>query len=431
MATNLIYEVECQLDPDIVADYDEWLPGHVRDVLACPGFHGASIEMPETPPGERQRRRIRYRVESAAALDHYLENNATRLRTETAERFGGRVHCERRVFKPRHELTLPAHDPQRCLNCGTVVTGRHCAQCGQASDVHVLSMREVFGDVIHSVLHLDSRVWQTLRLLVCRPGELTREFIAGRHQLYLPPFRLYLVVSICFFALSALLPDSTFWSVDDEKATTAAEAVKQTKQAPAQLKDLTGELRKELEAEGVAPEEIEKALARDTSCKVDFSDSESLDTFERALGRACEKMKLDGGRHFAERFAATAPKLMFLFLPLMAAVALLFYWRPRRLYAEHLVLFLHNHAFTFLLIAVAQALNALSDVKLPLAGMLTFLAFLLYCYLPYYVYRSMRVVYAEGRFKTLLKFFTLSTIYFLLLGFTMMLGLVITMLSLS
>ena len=48
--------------------------------------------MPETPPGERQRRRVRYRVESAAALDHYLENNATRLaRTETAERFGGRV----------------------------------------------------------------------------------------------------------------------------------------------------------------------------------------------------------------------------------------------------------------------------------------------------------------------------------------------------
>ena len=64
-------------------------------------------------------------------------------------------------------------------------------------------------------------------------------------------------------------------------------------------------------------------------------------------------MKLDGGgRHFAERFAATAPKLMFVFLPLMAGVALLFYWRPRRsLYAEHLVVFLHNHAFTFLLIA--------------------------------------------------------------------------------
>ena len=123
------------------------------------------------------------------------------------------------------------------------------------------------------------------------------------------------------------------------------------RQAPAELKDLTGELRKELEAEGVAPEEIEKALSRDTSCKIDITDSASLDSFELALSRACEKIRSDGGGHFAERFAATAPKLMFLFLPLMAAVALLFYWRPRRLYAEHLVLFLHNHAFTFLLIA--------------------------------------------------------------------------------
>ena len=28
VTTSLIYEVECQLDPDIVADYDAWLPGH-------------------------------------------------------------------------------------------------------------------------------------------------------------------------------------------------------------------------------------------------------------------------------------------------------------------------------------------------------------------------------------------------------------------
>jgi hypothetical protein len=304
---------------------------------------------------------------------------------------------------------------------------------------------------MHSVFHLDSRVWQTLRLLVTRPGQLTREFIAGRHQQYLPPFRLYLVVSLFFFALSALLPDSDFVKFDDEndpdlkvlapeneakpadngKAAAAATNAMPKKQAPVELKDLTGELRKELEAEGVAPEEIEKALARDTSCTIDITDSASLDNFERALGRACEKMKLDGGRHFAERFAAAAPKLMFLFLPLMAGVALLFYWRPRRLYAEHLVVFLHNHAFTFLLIAVGQCMSALSNLEIPGTGLLSFLTFLLYCYLPYYVYRSMRVVYGEGRFKTLLKFFTLSTIYILLLGFTMLLGLVITMLSLS
>lgn len=79
--------------------------------------------------------------------------------------------------------------------------GAHCAACGQAGDVRVLSMREVAGDVTHSQLHLDSRVWRTLGLLVIRPGELTCEFITGRHQRYLPPFRLYLAISFLYFTL--------------------------------------------------------------------------------------------------------------------------------------------------------------------------------------------------------------------------------------
>jgi hypothetical protein len=444
VTTSLIYEVECQLDPDIVADYDAWLPGHVRDVLACPGFHGASIEMVEMPPGERQRRRVRYRVESAAALDHYLENNATRLRTETAQRFGGRVQCERRVFKPQHEVTPPTPEPPRCLNCGTVIEGRHCAQCGQAADAHVLSMKEVAGDVTHSLLHLDSRVWRTLQLLVRRPGELTREFIAGRHQSYIPPFRLYLAVSILYFALSALLPESGMFDLDapgKDEAVVApivigvgddAAAAKPPVRAPAELKDVTGELRKELAAEGVPQEDIDKALKADNSCKVSiFGDQPNSTDLERALSRACENIKRDGGKLLAERFAATAPKLMFLFLPLMAGVATLFYWRPRRLYAEHLVLFLHNHAFTYLLLAVTAILNEITELRFPGAGALKVVMFLLWCWLPYYVYRSMRVVYGNGRTLTLLKYFTISTIYFVLLFITMMGGLLFTLYGLS
>jgi hypothetical protein len=142
-------------------------------------------------------------------------------------------------------------------------------------------------------------------------------------------------------------------------------------------------------------------------------------------------MRADGGKRFAEHFAATAPKLMFLFLPLMAAVALLFYWKPRRLYAEHLVLFLHNHAFTFLLLAVTAVLSAIADLGIPLAGLLGFAAFLLYCYLPYYVFRSMRVVYGEGRFRTTLKFLAIGMIYFLLLGITMLAGMLFAMYQVS
>jgi hypothetical protein len=409
VTATLIYEVECQLDPDIVADYDAWLPGHVQAVLSCPGFQAAEIEAPETPPGERQRRRVRYRLDSVAALDHYLENDATRLKTETAQRFGGRVQCERRVYKPRHELVSPANEPRRCLNCGTVVTGQHCAQCGQSADVHVLSMKEVAGDVTHSLLHLDSRVWRTLRLLARRPGELTREFIAGRHQLYIPPFRLYLAVSILFFALTAFLPDSDSFAVGTGEA------------------EITGELAKE----GIDVQQLGAPAGEMGDCKVNILDDARFDALEQAIESACRQMRQDGGARFAERFAATAPKLMFLFLPLMAAVALLFYWKPRRLYAEHLVLFLHNHAFVFLLLGAMEVLDALSGLKPPFGGVLGFLNFLLFVYLFWYVYKSMRVVYAEGRFKTLLKYFAIGTIYVVLLGITMLGGLVYTMIGLS
>jgi hypothetical protein len=162
-----------------------------------------------------------------------------------------------------------------------------------------------------------------------------------------------------------------------------------------------------------------------------FGDTPNSTDFERTLSRACEQVKRDGGKLLAERFATTAPKLMFLFLPLMAGVALLFYWRPHRLYAEHLVVFLHNHAFTFLVLAVTALLNEIAELEFPLSGVLNFVMFLMWCWLPYYVYRSMRVVYANGRALTLVKFFAISTIYFVLLGITMLGGLIYTMYGLS
>jgi hypothetical protein len=419
--SNVIYEVECQLDPDIVAEYDAWLPDHVRGVLACAGFLGASIQATETPPGERQRRRVQYRVESLAALDHYLENSATRIRTETLQRFSGRVQCDRRVFKPREEIVPAALEPKRCLNCGAEVAGLHCPTCGQSSEVHVLSMHEVAGDVTHSLLHLDSRVWKTLKLLVSKPGELTREFIAGRHQSYLPPFRLYLGISILFFALSALLPNGELVKFDDKAQLTEERAA---------------ELRKDVGAElakaGVDPAAAAGATGKNESdCNIDLT-LPLIGSVKEPLSRACRKIRADGGARLFEHFAATAPKLMFLFLPLMAAVALLFYWRrPRRLYIEHLVLFLHNHAFMFLLFTAAVGLNWLSSIDLPLSGLFGFLEFLLFLYLPYYVYRSMRVVYGDGRWRTILKLTAIGMIYLVLLGVTMLGGFIYTALSLA
>ena len=195
---EVIYEVECSPDPTVVEAFDAWLPGHVREVLACEGFTGAEIQVPVEGTDGQLLRRTQYRVESLAALERYLEQDAPRLRAEAIARFGDRLNFSRRVLAPRTVGSGLPEQPCSCRNCGAAVTGRYCAACGQSRAVHVLSLREVLGDVTHSVLHLDSRVWRTLRSLVLKPGQLTNEFIAGRHQLYLPPFRLYLVVSVLY-----------------------------------------------------------------------------------------------------------------------------------------------------------------------------------------------------------------------------------------
>lgn len=96
----VLYEVECQLDPEVVAAFDSWLPGHVREVLACPGFLEARIQELRGEPGGPACRRIEYCLSGTAALNEYLEQHAPRLRADGARRFGGRMRCTRRIFRP-------------------------------------------------------------------------------------------------------------------------------------------------------------------------------------------------------------------------------------------------------------------------------------------------------------------------------------------
>jgi hypothetical protein len=406
---EIIYEVECILDPSIVAAFDAWLPGHVRQVLACDGFTGAEIQAPtDAAPGQPVVRRTQYRLKDMAALERYVQQDAPRLRADAAV-FGDKVAFSRRVLSPHSVDDRLPETPFACLNCGAPVPGRYCASCGQSREVHVLSMHEVVGDVTHSLLHLDSRAWNTLRTLVLRPGELTREFIAGRHQRYLPPFRLYLVISVMFFALSALLPDAQMLHVNAQGDTViaygasppAAEAPGEAQIPPASGTELPG-----------------------------YTVNIGWPRLDALLQEAIHKLEADGGRRLSEVFLHTAPKLMFLFLPLMAGIAMLFYWRPRRLYAEHLVAFLHAHAFLFLALTATSIVNAIMRLDAPLVGLLGIVNLALMLYVPWYVFRAMRVVYGEGRSRTAVKFAAISLLYFTLLGITMVLGILYSMLSL-
>ena len=445
---EVLYEVEATLDPAIVADFDAWLPGHVSQVIACPGFTAAEIQALAAAGAGPPLRRVQYRLESQAALDRYLAEDAPRLRADGIARFGDKVSFSRRVLSPAVVPPQPPETPFECRNCGAAVRGRYCEECGQSRDIRVLSMSEVAGDVTHSLLHLDSRVWRTLRALVLSPGKLTNEFIAGRHQLYLPPFRLYLVISLLFFTLSALLPGAGILQTDGEDGTVIAAGPPSVaggdaaEKGAAELEQVIGEISGGLadatkedgtpeEAAGTAPP---SDAAGPGACAVDFGGT-LLAPFEARFEETCTKITVDSGRRLREIFLSNVPKLMFVFLPLMAAVAMLFYWRPRRLYAEHLVMFLHTHALLFLALGAFQLVEALLGWIAPRAPALADVAdevsaVALVVYLPWYVFRAMRTVYHNGRALTSFKLLVISMLYFVLLGVTFAVGMIYSVLSL-
>src|SRR5271168_415709 len=106
--------------------------------------------------------------------------------------------------------------PARCKNCDAVLLGRYCVNCSQAADVHVPSTLELVHELLEGLTHSDSRLWRTLTLLWFKPGKLTLEFVAGRRIAYLPPFRLYLILSIIFFLIASFVHTNVAFVKFDE-----------------------------------------------------------------------------------------------------------------------------------------------------------------------------------------------------------------------
>ncbi|MFN7624984.1 MAG: DUF3667 domain-containing protein, partial [Acidobacteriota bacterium] len=102
--------------------------------------------------------------------------------------------------------TTDHSSPSACLNCGAALSGIYCAACGQRVETHPPTIGHLLEELFETLTHADSRLWQTVRLLISKPGLLTLEFFAGRRARYSPPVGLYFILSILFFLLLAVGP---------------------------------------------------------------------------------------------------------------------------------------------------------------------------------------------------------------------------------
>ena len=96
----VVYEVNLVVDAAIAEAFRAWLPGHVAELLALPGFESAeifAIEEP-VPAAGTAGLCVQYRLRDRAALDAYLCDQAGPMRAAAVARFGDRFRASRRVL---------------------------------------------------------------------------------------------------------------------------------------------------------------------------------------------------------------------------------------------------------------------------------------------------------------------------------------------
>jgi hypothetical protein len=207
-------------------------------------------------------------------------------------------------------------DGRPCPNCGTPLTDRYCGHCGQRVTELRPTLHELVHEALHEFSHVDGKIVRTLGLLLFRPGQLTREFFDGKRARSVTPIRLYLIASLLFFGVLALLP----------------------------------------------PAKLRVNLNKGSDAR---------------LVRAAERINRDPSI-LAHALATAFPKAMFILMPLFGLLVYAFYWRAERMYVPHFYFAVHYHAFTFVILALFGAVGTLHWAPLIVVRVLLLIAPLVY-----------------------------------------------------
>lgn len=310
-----------------------------------------------------------------------------------------------------HDLS-PAEHNSFCRNCAASLSGPYCATCGQHAHESARSLHTLFHEAWHLVTHLDGRLWRSLGLLLLRPGRLTSEYFADRRARYVPPFQLYFVISVAFFGLAALTDAvstvRTTRQVVPISTEDRAELQQLQQQSPAIVKDV------------VTASTSDESLTPQAAAQLCGHLASASQWLNVRLQAVCRRQLADEGKSMLHEFGALVPKMMFVFLPLMALVMLALYHSPPRFYVEHLVFFLHLQSDLFLLMIVKMLLLALTRAVPAVAPLSSLVSLLLFGYAVWYVYAALRTYYGQGRGRTLLKYTAVVIAYLVCFGLSLL-----------
>ena len=297
-----------------------------------------------------------------------------------------------------------------CMNCGTTLVGAHCHMCGQNGHVH--RTLHAFGhDFMHSVLHLDGKIWRTLPMLFLKPGDLTRRYVHGERAKFVSPLALFLfTVFLTFAVFNSLVPggadiNGAFGPEKLEKG--------QIDYATADSKTNIARFEAELKAARAAGKPTQAIEAK---LKSEQADLKLMNGALTALGKATESevdsdwtfTDLDfpgaaslneGVKHAAKnpqlliyKIQSNAYKFSWALIPISVPfVWLLFFWRRRFKMFDHAVFVTYSLTFMMMLVALFAVLIQFPATEVIGGLMLAFVP-------PIHLYRHLHHAYETSRF---------------------------------
>jgi hypothetical protein len=367
------------------------------------------------------------------------------------------------AVEPSKSLTIKASrlaGSDRCLNCSTELQGPFCHYCGQPDKRLLRFFPVLIREFFEDFLELDSRFTRTMKPLLFQPGRMTRDYLDGRRFRFTPPMRLFIFSSMLFFILAATLASNAIevgdvrfdgddniqlnTTLDQEELAEAIESGDADR-----IQEVVEKARQEAEAAqqeqaeesseaGESAEEEEEPRRRDFNLNLNGEqwDRETNpvilplvpdsindwinDEIENSPQKA-EEIEQNPDI-IVDKVFELLPATMFIMLPFVALLFKFWYMFAKKYYVEHLIHALHNHAFLFVVFIITLLNNALIGWQDPQGisafwQSLTWINTAIYIWIPVYLFISLRTVYQQNWFLTILKFGAIGISYFALLTF--------------
>ena len=337
-------------------------------------------------------------------------------------------------------------EDKNCLNCGAAIYGKYCHICGQENVETKESFFSLITHFVYDVTHFDGKFFSTLKYLLFKPGFLSAEFIKGRRSSYLNPIKMYVFTSALFFISFFYIfhPEEIMNQSNEEIESLTAREIKQELLSEKALNEKTI---KALGLKTAKRKQIEKkiqlintdldSLAKDTTRLkerlhyffeeknnfIDLGNYKSVKEYdsiqntlpnaekrnwisgliERKTAMINEKYRHEAGSKLIEVFIHKLPQILFVSLPIFAAMLYLLNVRRKRYYVEHGIFTIHLYIATFIIMLLMIISNNVLPEQLD-----DWLNPILFISVFVYLYKAMRNFYLQTRIKTMLKLILLN-----------------------